>query len=147
MSQRFKFFASLFCYPQNFIMAIGWVPGGTWYVFCRCSVTQLCLILRDPMGCSTPGFPLLHHLLELAQAYTHWVGDSIQPWYVYLVMSFQRRRPLRNPARLSLQLFGWILSCAHSWPNHWQRRKDILSSFWCFSALVLLPFWSSDASL
>ena len=28
----------------------------------RCSLTQLCPALWDPMGCSTPGFPVLHHL-------------------------------------------------------------------------------------
>ena len=44
-----------------------------------CSVTQSCLILCDPMDCSTPGFPVLHHLLELAQIHMHWVGDAIQP--------------------------------------------------------------------
>ena len=32
----------------------------------------------DPMGCSTPGFPVLQHLPELAQAHVHWVGDAIQ---------------------------------------------------------------------
>ena len=31
------------------------------------------------MDCSTPGFPVLHHLLELAQTHAHWVGDAIQP--------------------------------------------------------------------
>ena len=31
-----------------------------------CSVAQLCLTLCDPMDCSTPGFPVLHYLLELA---------------------------------------------------------------------------------
>ena len=30
------------------------------------SVTQLCPTLCDPMDCSTPGFPVLHQLLELA---------------------------------------------------------------------------------
>ena len=44
-----------------------------------CSVTQLYLTLCDPMDCSTPGFPVLHHLLELAQTHVHWVGDTIQP--------------------------------------------------------------------
>ena len=41
-----------------------------------CSVTQLCLTLWDPMDCSMPGFPVLHHLLELAQTQVHWVGDA-----------------------------------------------------------------------
>ena len=31
------------------------------------------------MDCSTPGFPLLHCLLELAQTRVHRVGDAIQP--------------------------------------------------------------------
>ena len=31
------------------------------------------------MDCSTPGFPTIHHLLELAHTLVHWVGDAIQP--------------------------------------------------------------------
>ena len=31
------------------------------------------------MDCSMPGFPVLHHLPELAQIHVHWVGDVIQP--------------------------------------------------------------------
>ena len=33
----------------------------------------------QPMDCSTPGFPALHHLTELAQTHVHRVGDAIQP--------------------------------------------------------------------
>ena len=32
-----------------------------------------------PVECSTPGFPVLHHLLKLAQTHVHWVSDAIQP--------------------------------------------------------------------
>ena len=42
------------------------------------SVTQSCLTL-DPVGCSMPGFPVHHQLLELAQTHVLWVGDAIQP--------------------------------------------------------------------
>ena len=35
--------------------------------------------LCNPMDCSMPGFPVLHHLLLLAQTCVHWVGDAIQP--------------------------------------------------------------------
>ena len=35
--------------------------------------------LGSPMDCSTLGFPVLHHLLELVQTHIHWVGDAIQP--------------------------------------------------------------------
>ena len=31
------------------------------------------------MDCSTPGFPVLHCLLEFAQTHVHWVGNAIQP--------------------------------------------------------------------
>ena len=42
-------------------------------------VTQSFLTLCDPRDCSTPGFPVLHCLSELAQIHVHWVGDVIQP--------------------------------------------------------------------
>ena len=35
--------------------------------------------LCDPMDCSTPGFPVHHHLPEFAQPHVHWVSDAIQP--------------------------------------------------------------------
>ena len=44
-----------------------------------CSVTQSCLPLCKPMDCSTPGFPVLHHLLELAQTHVHRVSDAYHP--------------------------------------------------------------------
>ena len=45
----------------------------------RCSVTQSCPTLCSPMDCSTRGFPVLQHLLELAQTHVHRVSDAIQP--------------------------------------------------------------------
>ena len=44
-----------------------------------CLVTQSCLTLCNSMHSSMPGFPVLHHLPELAQTHVHWVGDAIQP--------------------------------------------------------------------
>ena len=35
------------------------------------SVTQWCPTLCEPMDCSTPGFPVLHHLPEFAQTHVH----------------------------------------------------------------------------
>ena len=46
-----------------------------------CSVTQSCPTLCNTMDCSTPGFPVLHHLLEFAQTPVRWVSDAIQPSY------------------------------------------------------------------
>ena len=41
-------------------------------------VAQLCSNLCNLMDYSMPGFPVLHHLLKLAQAHVHGVGDAIQ---------------------------------------------------------------------
>ena len=49
------------------------------YLICCCSAAKRCLTLCNPMDCSTPGFPVLHYLLELAQTPVHWVSDAIQP--------------------------------------------------------------------
>ena len=48
--------------------------GVAW--ICCSSVTQVCLTLCDPMTCSTPGFPVHRHLLELTQTHVHQVGDG-----------------------------------------------------------------------
>ena len=48
---------------------------------CCCSASQSCLTVRNPMDCSTPGFLVLHHLLELAQTHVNWVSDAIQPFH------------------------------------------------------------------
>ena len=47
------------------------------------AVVQLlsCVQLCDPMDCSKPGFPVLHHLMELAQTQACWLGDAIQLSY------------------------------------------------------------------
>ena len=61
------------------------------------STTPSCWTLCDPMDCSTPGLPVHHQLLELAQ--TH-VRDTIQPSHP-LEMEFSCR--LCPPATPSLQ--------------------------------------------
>ena len=49
-----------------------------WCWFSCCSIAQSCLTLWDPMDCSMPGFPVLHHLPEFVQTHVHWVVDVIQ---------------------------------------------------------------------
>ena len=69
------------------------------------SVIHSCPTLCDPMDCSTPGFPVLHHLTELAQTHVHWVGDAIQPSH-----------PLSSPSPPAFNLsqhqglFQWVAS-------------------------------------
>ena len=44
--------------------------------FCSCSIAKACLILCDRMDCSTPGIPVLHHLLEFLAT------DHVISWQV-----------------------------------------------------------------
>ena len=48
-------------------------------LYCLFSLSVVCLALCGPMDCSTPGFPVLHHLWEFAQTHVCWVSDAIQP--------------------------------------------------------------------
>ena len=69
---------------------------------CGCSVAKSCPTLCGPMDCSTPDFPVLHHLLELAQTHVHWVGNVIQP-------SHSLSPPfLSSPSPLALNLASYI---------------------------------------
>ena len=58
------------------------------------SVTQSCPTLCYPMGCSMPGLPVHHQLLEFTQTHVHWVGDAIQPSH-----------PLLSPSSPAFNLF------------------------------------------
>ena len=60
---------------------VGYPPRVSFFPAFSCcfSVTKSCLTLCNPMDCSTPVFPVLHHLLEVAQTHVHWVTDAIQP--------------------------------------------------------------------
>ena len=53
----------------------------------------------------TPGFPVLHHFLELAQTHVHWVGDAIQPSHPLLSPS----HPAQNLSQHQ-GLFQWVSS-------------------------------------
>ena len=60
---------------------------------CFSSVANWCLILCNPMDCSTPGFPVLYYDLEFAQTHIHWVNDAIQSSH-----------PLLSPSHPALNL-------------------------------------------
>ena len=40
-------------------------------IICCCSAAKLCLILCNPMNCSTSSFPVLHYLQEFAQIHVY----------------------------------------------------------------------------
>ena len=89
---------------QNFGSLLGerYLKSG---ICCCCSIAQSCLTLCGPMDCSTPGLPVIHHLLELAQAHVHRVGDAIQPSHPLLPPSPPAFNLSQHPG-----LFKWVSS-------------------------------------
>ena len=74
------------------------------------------------MDCSTPGFPVLPHLLDLAQTHVHWVGDAIQPSH-----------PLSSPFLLpsifpSIRVFSSESVLCIGWPKYWNFSFSISPS-------------------
>ena len=93
-----------------------WIHGCLWPHFkqigcCYCSVTQSCLTC-DHMDCSPPTFPVLHHLLELAQTQVHWVSDASKPSRplssLYLLLSIFPSIRVLNESALYIK-----------WPRYW----------------------------
>ena len=91
-------------------------------MLCCFSVAQLCPTLSDPVDCSVPGFPVLHHFLELAQTHVHRVGDAIQPSCPLL------------PLLLLPSIFPSISVCSNEsalcirWPKYWSFSFGISHS-------------------
>ena len=87
------------------------------------SVSQSCPTLCDPMDCSTPGFPVHHQLLELAQTHVHQVSDAIQP-------SHPLSSPSPPPFNISQHqgLFHESVLCIW-WPKYWSFSLSISLSF------------------
>ena len=82
------------------------------YCYC-CLVAQSCLTFCNSMGCSIPGFPVLHHLPELAQTHVHWVNDTNQPSHPLLPV-------LLLPSILpSISVFSDELTLCIRLPKYW----------------------------
>ena len=90
------------------------------------SVAQLCLTLLDPIDCSTPGFPVHHQLLELAQTHVRRVSDVIQP-------SHPLSSPFLPAFNLSQHqgLFQWV-SSSHKVARVLELKLQHQSFQWIF---------------
>ena len=85
-------------------------------------VAQSCLMLCEPMDCSTPGFPVHHQFPELAQTHIHQVGDAIQPSH-----------PLLSPSTPAFNLSQYQALSNESiihirWPKYWSFSFSISPS-------------------
>ena len=122
-----------------------------------CSVTQFCPSLCDPMGCNMPGFPVLHHLLELAQTHVDWVGDAILPSHPLSspfppALNVSQHHGLSRRIS-SLHMVAKALELQHQ-SFQWIVRADFLYYYWLLWSLAvqrtlksLLQHHSSKASM
>ena len=89
---------------------------------CCCSDTKMCLTLCDPMDCSTPGFSVLHHLLELLKFIS-----------IELVMPSNHLALCRSLLLLpsifpSIRVFSNELALHIRWPKYWSFSLSISPS-------------------
>ena len=86
------------------------------------SVAQSCLTLCDPVDCSTPGLPVLHHLPEFTQTHVCRVGDTIQ---------LSHPQSPSSPFAFSLPQRQSLFQSVGSWhegPKYWSFSFSISSS-------------------
>ena len=76
----------------------------------------------DPMDCSTPGFPVLHCLPELAETHVHRVSDAIQSSHP-LSSPFP---PVINPSHI--RVFSNESTLHMRWPKYWSFSFSIIPS-------------------
>ena len=103
--------------------------AGEWFkIVPCCSVTKSCPILCNPMDCSTPGFPVPHHLLEFAQVHVHCICDAIQPSLPLMPSSLSALNLSQHQELFQSQLFtsddqntGVSASYTHAYLSiHWK---------------------------
>ena len=74
MNSTWYLWSILLCSIDSLMSNLHSYVGG-----CFCLVAHSCLTLCDPMGCSMPGFPVLHYVPEFTQTHVHWIDDAIRP--------------------------------------------------------------------
>ena len=84
---------------------------------CFCSIAKLCQTLWNPVDWSTPGFPVLHHLLELAQNHVYGMVDAIQPSHLLSLSALPSIRIFFNESVVCIR-----------WPKYWNFSFSISPS-------------------
>ena len=85
-------------------------------------------------------FPVVHHLLELAQTHVHWVADAIQPSHS---LSLPSLPAFTFP---SISIFSSELVLCIRWPKYWSFSFSISTSndWLVWSPCILKDFQESS---
>ena len=65
-------------WPRSFQTQVSRMAGKRFTLWATKEVAKSCPTRWEPIDCRTPGFPVLHHLLEFTLTHVHRVGDTIQ---------------------------------------------------------------------
>ena len=100
------------------------MPSNIWLQKVGCLFVQLLsrVQLCNPVDFSTPGYPVLHYLLEFAQTQVHWVGDAIQPSHPGLppspfALNLSQHQCLSNESAFCIR-----------WPKYWNFSFSVTPS-------------------
>ena len=75
-------------------------------------------LFATPRTAACQGFPVLHHLWDLAQTHVHWAGDAIQPSH-----------PLSSPSIFaSIRVFSSESALCIRWPKVWSFSFSFAAS-------------------
>ena len=102
---------------------------------CYSVVAQSCLMLCNPVDCSTPGFPVLQYLLEFAQTMSI---ESVMPSN-HLILC----RPLLFPRSIfpSIRIFSNEPVLHIRWPKYWSFNFSISPSNEYSWRISLKMYW------
>ena len=91
-------------------------------------VAQSCLTLCNPMDCSTPGLPVLHHLPEPAQTHVDQVSDAIQTSHPLLSPSPVAFSPSQHQGLFQWIGFDYQVALTIRWSKYWSSSFSISPS-------------------
>ena len=111
------------------------------------SLSRVLVTLGDPMGCSTSGFPVLHHPPQFAQTQVYWISDAIHLilccLLLFLPSIFPSIRVLSNESALCISFLRtnllFITQCCQpafhdmflgQWADFFSLFNGLGSSFW-----------------
>ena len=94
-----------------------------WAIYCCCSVSQSCLTFFDPINGNTPGFPVLHCLLEFLKLMSIELvipSSHLIPFHPLLLL------PSIFP---SFRVFSSESVLRISWPKYWSFSISLSNEY------------------
>ena len=108
---------------ESLINTFGKMQNSYWSLVCACcsSVAKQCLILCDPMNCSTPGPPVLYYLKV-------WSDSFPISWWCHPIIHLLTPFLLLPSIFPTIRVFSNELAICIRWPEYWSFSVNISPS-------------------